>query len=157
MKILTKSESMKQITKISAILITISALFATCNKEENEKLSISNVVAENHNGGEQVSRGGTIAVEFSALAGYAARLDFYHIEIHDHPATGLVADEYKIIDDDFKDKSIFKGLRNADVHEHIYVPDTANIGSYHVVITVIDEDGNSVNTEDLETHITVVE
>ena len=62
----------------------------------------------------------------------------------------------KIIDDDFKEKSTFKGLRNAHVHEHITVPEKANLGPYHVVITVVDEDGYSVETEDLETHVTIV-
>ncbi|MBA7556793.1 hypothetical protein ES705_49512 [subsurface metagenome] len=69
----------------------------------------------------------------------------------------MIEDEYKIIDDDFKDKSTFKGLVNAHVHEHIVVPDTANLGSYHVVIIVVDEDGNSADTEELETHIEIIE
>lgn len=33
------------------------------------------------------------------------------------------------------------------------VPDAANIGSYHVVVIVVDEDGYSVNTEEMETHV----
>ncbi|NJM15071.1 MAG: DUF4625 domain-containing protein [Bacteroidales bacterium] len=117
------------------------------------------MVAENHDDGTTViARGGTIAVLFSAVAGDDARLDFYHIEIHDHPASGAIEDEYKIIDDDFKDKTIFKGLRSVEnMHQHVSVPDTANLGPYHVVVTIVDEAGNSVNTEELETHITIVE
>jgi len=37
------------------------------------------------------------------------------------------------------------------------VPDIANLGSYHVVIVVVDEDGNSTDTETLETHVEIVE
>ena len=76
-------------------------------------------------------------------------------EFHDHPASGVVADEYKIIDDQFTDN--FKGLKNAHVHKHITVSDTANLGSYHVVVIVVDEDGNSSDTETLETHIEIIQ
>lgn len=143
--------------KTRQLTFVLSALFMLlaigCQKDT---LTISNVEASNHDGGLEVPIGGTISVDFEAVAG-DARLDFYHIEIHDHPASGLVEDEYKIIDDDFKNISTFKGLRNAHVHEHIVVPQNANLGDYHVVIIVVDEEGNSVDTEDLETHITVVE
>jgi hypothetical protein len=131
----------------------LSFVFIACQKEE---LQIIDVSASNHDGGVEVPIGGTISVDFDALAGEAA-LDFYHLEIHDHPASGLIEDEYKIIDDDFKGKSTFKGLRNAHVHEHITVPAEANLGDYHVVIVVVDEAGYSVDTEDLETHIKIVE
>ena len=147
---------MKKLLKLSSAILLASVLFFSCEKEEEKKLTISDVVAENHDGGTEIPLGGTISINFAAIAG-EARLDFYHIEIHDHPTSGKVEDEYKIIDDDFKDQSTFKGLRNANVHEHIQVPDTANLGSYHVVIVVVDEDGYSVDTEDLETHITIVE
>lgn len=146
----------KTIVSLS-IFACVMFCITSCKKEEKLVLTINNVVAENHDGGTEVPRGGTISVNFATFAGDDARLDFYHIEIHDHPTSGYVEDEYKIIDADFKDKSIFKGLRNATVHEHVHVSDTANIGSYHVVIVVVDEDGNSVDTETLETHITVVE
>ncbi|MBK8805519.1 MAG: DUF4625 domain-containing protein [Bacteroidales bacterium] len=148
---------MKNLFKVSLVSILLLSSLFSCDKEENNRPEISDVEVENHDGAADVKLGGTISVNFSALAGETARLDFYHIEIHDHPTSGSVHDEYKIIDSDFKDKSTFKGLRNATVHEHVQVPDSANLGSYHVVITVVDEEGYSVNTEDLETHITFVE
>ena len=149
---------MKNLFKITMGLILAAVVLVSCKKEDEKTvLNISNVVAENHDGGTEVSLGGTISVNFTATAGDDARLDFYHIEIHDHPASGEISDEYKIIDDDFKDKSTFKGLRNANVHEHVIVSDTSNLGSYHVVIVVVDEAGNSVDTETLETHITIVQ
>ena len=153
---------MKKLFSLSMALLLAGALFVSCEKdddkdEEKKSLSITNVVAKNHDGGEEVPRGGTISVDFTATAGDEARLDYYHIELHDHPVSGLIEDEYRIIDKSFKDKSTFKGLRNANVHEHISVADTANIGEYHVVITVVDEAGNSVDTEDGDAHIVVVE
>ncbi|HBH49118.1 MAG TPA: hypothetical protein DDX98_10780 [Bacteroidales bacterium] len=149
---------MKNLLKLNVILIIASTLFVACEKEEDpQKLTISDVVAENHDGGVEVQRGGTISVNFTATAGDDARLDFYHIEIHDHPESGLVEDEYRIIDASFKDEAIFKGLREAHVHEHVTVPDNANLGEYHVVIVVVDEAGNSVDTENGDAHIEVVE
>jgi hypothetical protein len=148
---------MKNLLNLTIALLFIGTVVVSCEKDEEKKeLSITNVVAENHDGGEEVPHGGTISVNFTATAGDDARLDFYHIEIHDHPESGLIEDEYRIIDEDFKEKSTFKGLRNANVHEHISVADTANLGKYHVVIVVVDEAGNSVDTENGDTHIVVV-
>ena len=115
---------MKNLLKLSTALLLAGIVFVSCEKEKTE-LSITNVVAENHDGGSEIALGGTISVNFTATAGDDART--------------------------------FKGLRNANVHAHVTVPDTANLGSYHVVIVVVDEAGNSVDTEDLETHITIVE
>lgn len=56
-----------------------------------------------------------------------------------------------------KDDVIFKGLREANVHKHVSVSDTANLGEYHVVIVVVDEAGNSVDTENGDAHIVVIE
>ena len=144
---------MKTFKIFFTIGIITTMVFTSCQKEE---LSITDVIATNHDGGSEVQIGGTISVDFEATAGSDSRLDFYHIEIHDHPESGQVSDEYKIIDDDFKGLSTFKGLRNAHVHEHVPVPEDANLGPYHVVIIVVDEAGNSVDTEDLETHITII-
>ena len=150
---------MKNLFKISAAFLLVSLLLFSCEKEEDKEITplISNVVAENHDGGKQIPLRGIISVNFDAITRSGAKLDFYHIEIHDHPASGNIEDEYKIIDEDFKDKSTFKGLINAHVHEHVTVPDTANIGNYHVVVIVVDEDGNSADTENLETHIEVIQ
>lgn len=150
---------MKHLLKITGAILLISLCLTSCEDDDDEQqLEIKNVEAGVHDGtSTTIARGGTIAVEFDAIASDNARLDFYHIEIHDHPESGKIADEYKIIDDDFKDISTFKGMRNAHVHQHIQVPDTANLGSYHVVVIIADEDGYTVDTEALETHITVTE
>jgi len=99
--------------------------------------------------------GGTIGVNFDAKSRSGARLDYYNIEIHDHPVSGQVSDEYKIINEQFTEN--FKGLVNSHVHKHIVVPDIANLGSYHVVIIVVDEDGNYSDTEALDVHIEIIE
>lgn len=148
---------MKSLFKISMIGVLAGAVLVSCEEEKTE-LSIKNLVAENHDdGGKEVPRGGEILIEFDAVAGDDAKLDYYHIELHDHPPSGLVSDEYRIIDQTFENDPTFKGLKNAHVHEHVAVQDTANLGDYHVVVVVVDEAGNSVDTENGDTEITVVQ
>ena len=150
---------MKNLSKLLIALLLTGTVLVSCKKDDEAKvLSITNIVAQNHNGGgTDVPRGGRISIDFTATAGDDARLDYYHIELHDHPASGKIEDEYRIIDKSFKNVSTFKGLRNANVHEHIDVADTANLGEYHVVIVVVDEAGNSVDTENGDTEIKVIE
>lgn len=155
---------MKNLFKLSIALFLTATILVSCDdddnndNEETRELSITDITATNHdNGSIEVPRGGEIALDFTAIASDDARLDYYHIELHDHPESGLIDDEYRIIDETFRDLSTFKGLRNANVHQHIAVPQEANLGEYHVVIVVVDEDGNSVDTEDGDTHIIVVE
>ncbi len=141
-------------------LLSLIILVPSCSDDEETEITpeISNVEAINHStGSDTIARGEQIAVDFDAVTRSDARLDYYHIEIHDHPESGLVTDEYKIIDSSFTDVSTFSGLMNSHVHQHITVPDTANLGSYHVVVVVVDQDGYSADTEELETHIVIVE
>lgn len=136
-------------------IFVMLAITIACKKKETSTLKITDVQVEIHDEHATMQRGSVLSVNFTATASDAARLDYYHIEIHDHPASGKESDEYKIIDSSFKDKPTFKGLRNAKVHEHVHVPDTANLGTYHVVVFVADEAGNSVDTEDMNMHITI--
>ena len=154
---------MKKILLQTAAFLLIGAFVISSCKKEEEKTEdgvpeITNIEALNHDTeNDTVARGGTIGVNFDAKTKSSAKLDYYHLEIHDHPASGKVEDEYKIIDSTFKNQSTFKSLMNAHVHRHISVPDSANLGRYHVVIVVVDENGNSTDTEALETHIVVTE
>ena len=151
---------MKKYYRSFLLVVLVSIFFLACNDDEPTDITpeITNVTAINHHAdGATVPLGGTISVNFDAKTRSGERLDFYHLEIHDHPASGLIEDEYKIIDSSFKNDSTFKGLVNSHVHQHIVVPDTANLGSYHVVVVVVDEAGNSSDTEEMELHIEVVE
>lgn len=143
----------------TALLMSMVIIIA-CNScgKKTAAPEITNISVVNHDDNSTIiQRGGTISVNFEAISKSKDKLDYYHIEIHDHPASGLPSDEYKIIDDSFKNKPTFKGLKNAHVHEHITVPANANLGKYHVVLTVVDEYGNSANTEDQNIEITIVE
>jgi hypothetical protein len=150
---------MKNYVLKTAGLMTLALILAcvSCGKKKAAP-EITNLTALNHDDNTTIiPRGGIISVNFEAESMSKDKLDYYHIEIHDHPASGLVADEYKIIDESFKNKPTFKGLKNANVHEHVTVPMDANLGKYHVVITVVDEYGNSADTEDVNIEITIVE
>ncbi len=153
----------RKIKLLFGAFLLVSLTFISCdddddNDDGNPLPEITNVEAGNHDDGTNtIARGSTISVDFEAKTRSGAKLDYYHIEIHDHPTSGKIEDEYKIIDASFKDDAKFKGLLNAHVHKHVVVPDTANTGSYHVVIIVVDEEGNSSDTEELETHINIVE
>lgn len=146
---------MKKVFFLGIIAFLMSQLFVSCTKDT--KPEITNIEVTNHDDGTKiVKRGGTISVEFEALARGDGRLDYYHIEIHDHPASGKIEDEYRIINDSFKEMATFKGLKNAHVHQHVAVPPNANLGSYHIVITVVDEAGNSSDTENGDEHIEII-
>lgn len=159
---------MKTFFKTYLLLVAFSLFMVACNDDEPEATnqvvpaapqpSITNIQAAGHDGGATtIARGETLSVDFDARTQSDAFLDKYHIEIHDHPATGLIEDEYKIIDSTFVNDPTFENTRNAHVHKHIVIPDTANLGAYHVVVIVFDKDGNTTDTEDLEMHIEVVE
>lgn len=147
---------MKKFSIYMLLAVMAAGTISSCTKDVKPK--IEDIEVTNHDDGStKVKRGGTISVEFEAIANDETRLDYYHIEIHDHPTSGKIEDEYRIIDDSFKNVSTFKGLKNAHVHQHVVVPANANTGSYHVVITVVDEAGNSADTEDGDTHIEVID
>ena len=132
---------------------TFSTLvFFSCESDSKTDLppEISDVTVGNHEGGDEVGRGEEMHVYFTAKSRSKGNLDYYHILIQDH-------DEYKIIDEDFKDEPAFKGSKEAIIHEHVLISDTALLGSYHVLITVVDEESNTSNTESLDTHIEVIE
>ncbi len=146
---------MKKVIFWGIMSLLTAQFLVSCSKET--KPAITNIEVTNHDDGTKIiKRGGIISVEFEALARGDGRLDYYHIEIHDHPASGKIEDEYRIIDDSFKEMSTFKGLKNAHVHQHVAVPPNANLGSYHIVITVVDEAGNSNDTENGDDHVEII-
>jgi len=152
---------MKHVFRIlfAAALVSLATISCKDEKEETDITPlISDLSAENHDdSSSQVKRGGNIGVSFDVVSRSGAKLDYYHIEIHDHPTSGLITDEYRIIDSTFQNQATFKNLKNAHVHQHISVPQIANLGSYHIVVVAVDADGNSADTENGNTHIEVIE
>lgn len=137
-----------------SVLSSVIMLQACSEDDDNgpSKPEIDNFIVESEGGGDQITRGGQISYEADIASTSDAKLDYFHVEIHDEPESGKAEDEYKIIDKDFTDN--IRDLRNTHLHEHITVPDTANTGTYHFHLTVVDKDGNTNNAE---THIEVFE
>lgn len=145
--------------KLFAVLLGLAVVVYSCDKEEEKDTStppeIYEFTAGTHDHScDTVSLGGEIIVDFKARSMNDGRLEAYHIEIHDHPASGDPADEYLIIDELFDNDITFNGTKNATVHKHIAVPADAPTGEYHVEVIVFDEYGN---TTDADTHVYVIE
>lgn len=145
--------------KIKWILLTCMAvvlILTSCQKDEEKTPDIMNMSVGDHDGTTtEIALGGVAVVEFDAVSNSGERLAYYHIEMHDHPESGLIEDEYRIIDEDFEED--FVGLMNAHVHHHVTIPVDAKLGEYHVVVTVVDESGYSADTENDDFHIQVIE
>ena len=147
---------MKKFFGVLTILLLISFVISSCDKEEIDTTTppeVYDFVAGTHppNVSDTIVKtpGAEIIVDFKARSMNDGRLDAYHIEIHDHPESGNPEDEYKIIDELFDNDAFFKGLRNASVHKHIGIPEEAPLGEYHVEVLVIDEYGNSTMVDTL--------
>ncbi len=145
---------MKKFFNLVAILVAVPLLFVSCEKDKEDRTTppeiyefsagthypdVSNIIVK--------TPGAEIIVDFSARSLNDGRLAAYHIEIHDHPASGDPADEFLIIDELFDSNPVFNGLRNASIHKHVAVPEEAPLGEYHVEVVVIDEFGNSTMEE----------
>jgi hypothetical protein len=152
---------MKNFVKISVSALLAMSVIISCKKEDEKDTTtppvITELTASMHGGSTKIKRGEEFSVDFKAESKNDGRLEKYHIEIHDHPASGKIDDEYRIIDSTFVNKATFKGTRNATVHEHITVPANANLGKYHVVVVIFDEYGNTADTENGDTEIEIVE
>lgn len=140
-------------TKIFGLLLMALAIaFVSCSDDEDTTTppEITDFSAGSHDHStNEIKRGGEVIVDFKARSMNDGRLHAYHIEIHDHPASGNPADEFKLIDELFDNNPTFKGTRNASVHKHIAVPADAPLGEYHVEVVVIDEFGNSSEVDTL--------
>ena len=145
-------------TKIfGLILMALAIAFASCSDDENTTTppEIYEFSAGSHDHStNEIQRGGEVIVDFKTRSLNDGRLHAYHIEIHDHPASGNSDDEFILIDELFDNNPTFRGTRNASVHKHIAVPVDAPLGEYHVEVVVIDEFGNS---SEVDTLIFIVE
>lgn len=125
----------------------------SCEKDEevNEKPVITDLKVGHEDGSsDPFNLGGVICLEFNVEMENDDKLKSYHVEIHDEPASGLVADEYKIIDEEFD----ISGLRNTHIHDHIEIDVEANTGNYHFHLTVTSENGF---TSSEEAHLVVID
>ncbi len=109
--------------------------------EIQEAISNINVLNLSVNGDEHdVSKAsGSFIISFDAST-ESGTLASYSIEVHNHPASGLEEDEFKIIDNEFTDS--FSGLTSASVSNTITIDAAAPLGEYHVEIVIVDSEAN---------------
>jgi hypothetical protein len=145
---------MNQTLRILSLLLVGSFVFLSCEKEDTTTPpEIFDFVAGTHypeiSNTVVKSPGAEIIVDFGARSMNDGRLTAYHIEIHDHPESGLSEHEYLMIEELFDNNPVFNGLRNASIHKHIAIPADAPLGEYHVEVVVIDEFGNATAVDTL--------
>jgi len=118
--------------------------------EAESNIAVTNLTI---NGGEHdVSKAsGSFIIAFDAAV-EAGTLSKYSIEIHNHPESGLEADEFKIVDSEFTEN--FDGLSTASISETIAVDATAPLEEYHVEIIITDSDAH---TKTVSGHIDLVQ
>lgn len=130
----------------------LATCFLACNDDDettNPKPVITSFTVESEvGGGNTIALGGMISFEFDAEMQTNDKIESYHLEIHDEPASGLAADEYILIDEEFE----VGGLRNTHVHDHVEVPVDANTGKYHFHLTVTSAEGYT-ETKEMELQI----
>ena len=98
---------------------------------------------------ETVTRGSDFHVEFMINA--VNGIHQISVDVHAHditPGAGEVEWDFEEV---FEEG--YHELMEAEFHEHIDVPATAPAGEYHVIFTIEDEDGN---TMEYESHIDVI-
>ena len=81
--------------------------------------------------------GETVVIEFTATADGEKTLASYHLEIHDHPESGKLEDEIKVIDETFT--ADFEGLKTATVKKEVVISNDWNgqkgNQSFHLVVS----------------------
>ena len=135
---------MKKFINMSLVLAlaTIFTLcFTACSKDDDEAMPAKPILTLTEIGHENSKVGhpgrdfhleGTILAEGLTKAIY--------VEIHQENGGS-----FKIEKDFTQGKYI--GVRNADFHEHIDIPETAPLGEYHLHFTVVDQKGQQTTVE----------
>ena len=81
--------------------------------------------------------GETVVIEFKATVEGDKKLASYHLEIHDHPKSGKLEDEVKVVDDTFT--ADFAGLTTATIKKEVVISNNWNgqkgNQSFHLVVT----------------------
>ncbi|WP_158865638.1 DUF4625 domain-containing protein [Maribellus comscasis] len=125
------------IKTIALLFVATMMLFITsCDKENPDRPVISDLelgISDNH----VAYAGADLHIE--ALIEAEGRIDVVEVEIHQEEGS---SDE---IDSTFTE---FAGLKSTTFHKHVDIPEDTPIGTYHVHITVTDQEGYQTTVED---------
>jgi len=142
---------MKLSIKLMALIAIIPAFLISCDKNENPEITIHELGYENT---KTVIAGSDLHIDAEIMA--PQKISSIQLIIHseeEHAAnipmkvksTNQEATEWEV--DSIYTKG-YAGVKNAEFHEHLDVPLTAESGHYHVHIKVTDMEGNQTVKED---------
>lgn len=143
---------MKHYFKTIFVLLTVVAIFASCEKEPAAPV-ISNLEIGKDNSGKAYI-GGDLHIEADIVAeGKIARIA---LTIHPEGEHASHVQAQRIIahagqplkwevDTTYTGK--YAGVKNIEFHEHISVPLTAGPGEYHLYLLVVDMNGKTTESE----------
>jgi len=137
---------MKKQNKLTALALvgfTILA-FASCNKDEDiiQQPTIEGLEV-GHDNNQTAYPGSDLHLDAEILA--PGTIASIKLEIHPEAGEGWTFEKVYTTG--------YAGVKNADFHEHIDVPDDAAVGEYHLHLVVTD---NAGNTAEAESHLEIV-
>ena len=135
-------KNLKYMSLVWALVSSICLCFTSCDKEEDESISVAKPVITltevGHDNSKIAHPGHDMHLEASLLAeGIIQRID---VEIHS------VAGGEDLLEIAYTDGK-YIGVRNAEFHEHLEIPADASLGKYHLHFTVTDGQGQQTMTE----------
>lgn len=133
---------MKTYTYLIIALATISMVFSSCSKDDEDKTAPEVSGLEiGHDNSKQFHQGGDVHLEFEVADNEG--LDYYTVTIH-HKAKSTVSQW------DYENTWMFQGNPKNDlVHQHeIIVPEDADPGVYDFKISITDINGNTTTIDE---------
>ncbi|MDR3180742.1 MAG: DUF4625 domain-containing protein [Prevotellaceae bacterium] len=131
----------KKIILGTLFLAGLSVLaLSSCDKDDPAKPVITITEIGSHDSPEgKVAAGDDLHLEAGIVA--EGLIDKIVVEIHQEEGGGFE------IEETFGAGSKYAGLKNAEFHEHIVIPEEAPAGEYHLHLTVTDREGQSTTAE----------
>lgn len=115
------------------VIVILLGLIATvsCKKEEKPAQPVITLKELGYNNSKKVQIGSDLHIDAEIEA--EGKINTVSVEIH--PETNGLTWHFDTIFNDFK------GLKNADFHKHIHIPQNAQAGEYHFHLKVTDMEG----------------
>ena len=134
-----KFNTMKTTIKTFAFLFTTTSLlfFTSCEKDDEVPKPVINIWELGLGDSHVAWIGADLHIEAEIEA--EGRIDVITVEIHQEEGS---SDEIEATFDEYA------GLKNTTFHKHVDIPAETTAGTYHVHITVTDQEGNQTTVED---------
>jgi len=130
---------------LMALVSVMAISFNSCNKDEKDvakpKITLTEV---GHDNSKHAHPGHDMHLEADIVA--EGLIKSINVEIHQEDGSFKIENSYV--------EGKYIGVRNAEFHEHIDIPENAPLGEYHLHFTVTDKEGQQNMAE---THINIVE